>query len=42
MWTELVPLLKVVGGKATVDGKVMVTDKGEVTVPELPDGAPIH
>ena len=39
-WKKLAALLRVLGGKATFDGKPMVTARGPLTLPEgMPDGA---
>lgn len=42
VWTVVVPELKVAGGKALYKDKIMVTDKGEIAVPDLADGSGIH
>lgn len=39
-WKKMAALLRVLGGRATFDGKPLVTAKGVLAVPgEMPDGA---
>jgi hypothetical protein len=42
IWEAVVHELKVQGGKAVYKDKAFVTEKGDVTVPNLPDGSGIH
>lgn len=41
-WKKIVDGLAVLGGVATYNKIPLVTDKGEITVPDLQDGAEIH
>ena len=42
-WKSIVENLSVQGGRASYEGKALVTAKGAITLPlEMPDGAGIH
>ena len=41
-WKQIVPVLTVQGGRACLEGTPLVTQKGSISVPDMPDGAGIH
>lgn len=41
VWESVGELLKVQKGKATYNGKVLVSSKGQILVPNMPDGTTI-
>ena len=42
-WKSIVENISVQGGRASYEGKALVTAKGAITLPlEMPDGADIH